>query len=58
MTEFSHYRYEWADPYGPLATLHQVNPLRIQFVEEQIKLANLTRNIGEAAIDVAVWLSL
>ena len=32
MSDFSHFKYEWFDPYGPFAPLYLINEARLSFV--------------------------
>lgn len=38
MSDFDSFSYEWQDPYGPFATLHKINPYRIEYLESIAKL--------------------
>jgi len=31
---------EWWDPDGPMKPLHQINPLRLQYIENHVELKN------------------
>jgi len=37
---FNQYAYEWWDTNGALKTLHQINPIRLKWIEQHINLAN------------------
>lgn len=39
--KFSQLSQEWWNPEGPLKTLHQVNPLRLEFIEKFCSLTNI-----------------
>lgn len=38
--KFSSYAQSWWDPKGPFATLHAINPPRLQFVQQHVDLTN------------------
>lgn len=40
LNKFNQLSQEWWDPQGPLKTLHQINPLRLQFIQENSQLSN------------------
>lgn len=40
LNKFNQLNQEWWDPQGPLKTLHQINPLRLQFIQENSQLTN------------------
>ncbi|EKD71020.1 MAG: hypothetical protein ACD_46C00292G0001 [uncultured bacterium] len=42
LAKFASLASTWWDPEGELKTLHQINPLRLQYIEEKISLANKT----------------
>lgn len=37
MSNFDSYQYQWMDPFGPLSTLHKINPVRLSFVKKVLK---------------------
>lgn len=40
LNKFNQLSQEWWDPQGPLKTLHQINPLRLEFIQKNSDLAN------------------
>jgi 2-polyprenyl-6-hydroxyphenyl methylase/3-demethylubiquinone-9 3-methyltransferase len=42
MNQFSEYATEWWNQEGPLKTLHDLNPLRLAFITQQVPLAGLS----------------
>jgi 2-polyprenyl-6-hydroxyphenyl methylase/3-demethylubiquinone-9 3-methyltransferase len=42
----------WWDPRGPMRPLHQINPLRLRFVEEQIAARSSGGLMGLSALDI------
>lgn len=40
INKFDDLAHKWWDPNGPLKTLHQINPLRINFIKENINIEN------------------
>ena len=43
MSSFDSYQYQWMDPFGPLSTLHKINPVRLSFIEKVMK--NKTKTV-------------
>lgn len=42
LNKFNQLSQKWWDPKGPLKTLHQINPLRLQFIQENTSLKEKT----------------
>jgi len=45
ITHFNTYAHEWWDPNGALATLHEINPVRLAWIQTQLTSTNININI-------------